>query len=60
MGPLMGTNKAAWGVKLLLMTVSAYQVDCGCFCAILNTQLELGDINIFEDDISYYILSRYY
>ena len=38
MGPLMGTNKAAWGVKLLLVTVSAYQVDCGCFCAILNTQ----------------------
>ena len=38
MGPLMGTNKAAWGVKLLLTTVSAYQVDCGCFCAILNTQ----------------------
>ena len=29
-GPLMG--------KLLLMTISAYQVDCGCFCAILNTQ----------------------
>ena len=23
MGPLMGANKAAWGVKLLLMTVSA-------------------------------------
>ena len=38
MGPLMGTNKAVWGVKLLLMTVSAYQVDCGCFCEILNTQ----------------------
>ena len=38
MGLLMGTNKAAWGVKLLLMTVSAYQVDCGSFCAILNTQ----------------------
>ena len=38
MGPLMGTNKAAWDVKLLLVTVSAYQVDCGCFCAILNTQ----------------------
>ena len=27
MGPLMGTNKAAWGVRLLLVTVSAYQVD---------------------------------
>ena len=37
-GPLMGTNKAAWGVKLLLMTISAYQVDCGSFCALLNTQ----------------------
>ena len=23
------TNKAAWDVKLLLMTVSVYQVDCG-------------------------------
>ena len=34
MGSLMGTNKAAWGVKLLLMTVSVYQVDC----ALLNTQ----------------------
>ena len=31
MGPLMGTNKAAWGVKLLLTTISAYQVDCGSF-----------------------------
>ena len=38
MGPLMGTNKAAWGVKLLLMTVSSYQVDCGSFCALLKTQ----------------------
>ena len=36
-GPLMGTNKAACGVKLLLMTVSSYQVDSGSFCAILNT-----------------------
>ena len=26
MGPLMGTDRAAWGIKLLLMTVSAYQV----------------------------------
>ena len=25
MWPLMGTNKAAWGVKLLLTTVSPYQ-----------------------------------
>ena len=33
MGPLMGTNKAAWGVKLLLTTVWSYQVDCGGFCA---------------------------
>ena len=37
-GPLMGTNKAAWGVKLLLTTVSAYQADCGCFCAILTAK----------------------
>ena len=35
---LMGTNKAAWGVKLLLMTVSSYQVVCGSFCALLKTQ----------------------
>ena len=38
MGPLMDTNKAAWGVKLLLTTVSSYQVDCGSFCALLETQ----------------------
>ena len=38
MRPLMGTNKAAWGVKLLLTTVSSYQVDCGSFCALLKTQ----------------------
>ena len=35
MGPLMGTNKAVWGVKLLLTTVLPYQVDCGSFCALL-------------------------
>ena len=38
MGPLMGINKAAWGVKLLLTTVWACQVDCGSFCALLKTQ----------------------
>ena len=38
MGPLMGTNKAAWGVKLLVMTVWSNQVDCGSFCALLKTQ----------------------
>ena len=37
MGPLMGTNKAAWGVKLLLTTVWSHQVDCGSFCALLKT-----------------------
>ena len=37
MGPLSGTNKATWCVKLLPMTVSAYHVDCGCFCALLKT-----------------------
>ena len=39
MEPLRGTNKAihAWCVKLLPTTVSAYQVDCGCFCALLRT-----------------------
>ena len=31
----MGTNKAAWGVKLLLTTVWSHQVDCGSFCALL-------------------------
>ena len=37
MGSLMGTNKAACGVKLLLMTVSSYQVDCVSFCTLLKT-----------------------
>ena len=37
MGPLGGTNKATWCVKLLPTTVSAYHVDCGCFCALLGT-----------------------
>ena len=36
--PLMGTNKAAWGVKLLLTIVWSYQVDCGSFCALLKAQ----------------------
>ncbi len=36
-GPLGGTNKATWCVRLLPMTVSAYHVDCGCFCALLGT-----------------------
>ena len=35
---LMGTNKAAWGVKLLLTTISSYQVNCGSFRALLKTQ----------------------
>ena len=38
-GPLMGTNKVAWGVKLLLMIISSYQVDCGSFSALLKTTL---------------------
>ena len=38
MGPVMGTNKAVWGVKLLLTAVWACQVDCGSFCALLKTQ----------------------
>ena len=37
MSPLMGTNKAAWGVKLLLTTVLFYQIDCVSFCALLKT-----------------------
>ena len=38
MGPLRGTNKATWYVRLLPTTVSAYHVDCGCFCALLGTR----------------------
>ena len=38
MGPLMGTNNAIWGVKLLLTTVSSYQADCGSFSTLLKTQ----------------------
>ena len=38
MGPLMGINKAAWGAKLLLTSVSSLLVDCGCLCALLRTQ----------------------
>ena len=30
------TNKATWCVKLLPTTVSAYHVDCGCFCTLLK------------------------
>ena len=37
MGPLRGTNKTTWCVKLLPTTVLAYHVDCGCFCALLRT-----------------------
>ena len=37
MGPVGGTNKATWCVRLLPTTVSAYHVDCGCFCALLGT-----------------------
>ena len=36
-GALRGTNMATWCVKLLPTTVSAYHVDCGCFCALLGT-----------------------
>ena len=35
--PLRGTNKTTWCVKLLRTTVSAYHVDCGCFCVLLKT-----------------------
>ena len=34
---LGGTNGATWCVRLLPTAVSAYQVDCGCFCALLGT-----------------------
>ena len=36
MMPLGYTNKAACGVKLLPLTVLAWQVHCGCFCILLN------------------------
>ena len=39
MGLLMGTNKAAWGVKLLLTTVSPYQVDWRFLCPTEDTAL---------------------
>ena len=32
------TNKATIGVKLLLATVSTWQVNCGCLCTSMNTQ----------------------
>ena len=35
---MIGTNKAAWSVKLLLTIISSYQVDCGSFCVLLKTQ----------------------
>ena len=35
--PLGGTNEVTWCIKLLPTTVSAYQVDCGYFCALLRT-----------------------
>ena len=35
--PLGCTNKATLGVKLLLVTVSARQVNCGCLCTSVNT-----------------------
>ena len=38
MVPLGHTNKAACGVKLLPTTVLAWDVHCGCFCALLKTQ----------------------
>ena len=37
MEPLRGTNKATCCVKLLPTIVYVYQVDCGCFCALLST-----------------------
>ena len=37
-GAIGGTNKAAWGVKLLPVMVLAWHVECGCFCALLKVQ----------------------
>ena len=39
MEPLMGTNKATWCVKLLPMTVWAYQVDWLFLCPTEKTML---------------------
>lgn len=36
--PLGGTNREPCGSKPLPTTVSAYPVDCVCFCGILKTQ----------------------
>ena len=36
--PLDGINKDVGGAKLLLMTTSAYRVDCACICPLLKTQ----------------------
>ena len=44
MGPLMGTNKAAWGVKLLLTTVSSYQVDWQFLCPTEDIALLFGSL----------------
>ena len=35
----MGTNKAAWGVKMLLTTVSSYQVDWQFLCPTVDIAL---------------------
>ena len=35
--PLDGTNKDVCGAKLSPTTVSAYPVDCGCLCHLLDT-----------------------
>ena len=38
MVPLGRTNKATGGVRLSPATVRDWQVCCGCFCVLLNTQ----------------------
>ena len=43
------TNKATFGVRLLPVTVSAWQVNCGCFCTPMDTQWLLFQSNIWKN-----------
>ena len=44
--PLGHTNKAMFGIKLLLATIPAWQVNCGCLC---NTQWLLFCSNVWKN-----------
>ena len=47
--PLGHTNKATLGVKLLPVTVSAWQVNCGCLCTSMDTQWLLFQSNVWKN-----------